>query len=100
MPTYVLISGGIFILSDFERKLLRILFNYSSMRHSMPTIKQLERMTGRTVPVIERGLDVLVEKQYILWSNRPYMNPIIILKEWEQYNNGKIRSRQLSWKVD
>ena len=39
-------------------------------------------MTGRTALEIERGLDVLIVQQYILWSDRQYTNSIILLKGW------------------
>lgn len=88
------------MLNDFERKLLQILFNYSSMRHSMPNLKQLERMTGRTALEIERGLEVLIEQHYILWLDRQYTNSILLLKGWGQEQNGKTRSKQINRRVD
>ncbi|MNJ58068.1 hypothetical protein D3C77_536830 [compost metagenome] len=72
------------MLSDFERKLLRIVFNFSSQRHRMPTMVELERVTGKTVGVIEQGLVGLVEQQYILWPDRPHLDTIVILEGWER----------------
>ncbi|MFD3261835.1 hypothetical protein ACE3MQ_24865 [Paenibacillus lentus] len=71
-------------MSDFERKLLRILYNFTSRRHRMPTVTELERVTGKTVGVIEQGLVGLVEQQYILWTDRPNLDTIVILEGWER----------------
>lgn len=72
------------MLSDFERKLLRILYNFTSQRHRMPTMMEVERVTGKAVGVIEQGLVGLVEQQYILWTDRPNLDTIIILEGWER----------------
>lgn len=50
------------MLSDFERKLLRIVFNYSSQRHRMPSMMELERVTGKPAATILQGLDVWLSR--------------------------------------
>ncbi|GIP61100.1 hypothetical protein J15TS10_49140 [Paenibacillus woosongensis] len=49
---------------------------------------------------IEGGLNVLIEQQYIFWSDRQYTNSIILLKGWELKQNGKTHSKQLNRRVD
>lgn len=34
------------MLPDYERKVLRILYNYTSQRHRIPTVHELEIKTG------------------------------------------------------
>ncbi|OMF50904.1 hypothetical protein BK135_01175 [Paenibacillus peoriae] len=42
------------MLADRERKLLRILYNYSAGRRRLPTMKELEIKMGRSVTDIKR----------------------------------------------
>ncbi|MNW42246.1 hypothetical protein D3C74_194120 [compost metagenome] len=72
------------MLSDLERKLLRILYNFSSQRRRMPTKPELERTTGRRYTDIEKALDQLVQQQYIFWPDRPLLQTIVILEGWER----------------
>lgn len=72
------------MLSDFERKLLRIVFNFSSQRHRMPSMMELERVTGKPAATILQGMDGLVKQEYILWPNRPHLDTIVILEAWER----------------
>lgn len=44
------------MLPDLERKLLRILYSYSTQRKRMPTIDELEIKTGRNKQDIFAGL--------------------------------------------
>lgn len=72
------------MLLDIERKLLRILYNYSTQRHRMPTIDELEIKTGRSRQDIYAGLLGLVEQQYIFWPDNPKLDTIVILEAWER----------------
>ncbi|MEF2968872.1 hypothetical protein V3851_24040 [Paenibacillus sp. M1] len=72
------------MLSDLERKLLRVLSNYNLRTHRMPTKAELERMIGRRYADIEHGLSGLVEKEYIFWPDRPALETIVILEAWER----------------
>ncbi len=72
------------MLTDIERKLLRILYNFSYQQRRMPTMTELERKTGKTSSEIEHGLGVLVQQEYILWPDRPYLDTITILEGWER----------------
>ncbi|MNW60220.1 hypothetical protein D3C74_381850 [compost metagenome] len=72
------------MLSDLERKLLRILYNFSSQKRRMPFKPELERMTGRRYADIDKGLNELVQQGYILWPDRPLLQTIVILEGWER----------------
>lgn len=71
------------MLDDLERKLLRVLSNYMHSHRSMPTEKDLERMMGRKMPVINRGLSGLQQKGYIEWQP-PYLDTIRIKEAWDR----------------
>lgn len=72
------------MLSDMERKLLRILYNFATQRHRMPTIDELEVKTGRSKHDIFAGLRGLVEQSYIFWPDNPRLDTIVILEAWER----------------
>ena len=71
------------MLNDLERKLLRVLSNYMHSHRSIPTEKDLERMMGRKMPVIDRGLSGLQKKGYIEWQP-PYLDTIRIKEAWDR----------------
>lgn len=72
------------MLEDLERKLLRILFNFATQRHRMPTIEELGIKTGRSKQEIFSGLRGLVEQRYIFWPDNPKLDTIVILEAWER----------------
>lgn len=72
------------MLNDLERKLLRILSNFSTQRRRMPTIEELKIKTGRNEHDIFAGLRGLVEQQYIFWPDNPRLDTIVILEAWER----------------
>ncbi|MUG24338.1 hypothetical protein GNQ08_18320 [Paenibacillus macerans] len=72
------------MLSDLERKLLRILYSYSTQRKRMPTIGELEIKTGRNKQDIFAGLRGLVEQRYIFWPDNPRLDTLVILEAWER----------------
>ncbi|MGP0583723.1 hypothetical protein [Paenibacillus timonensis] len=72
------------MLSDLERKILRILYNFTTQRHRMPTMPELLQKTGRNREDISAGLRVLVEQHYILWPDNPRLDTIVILEAWER----------------
>ncbi|MGW8956594.1 hypothetical protein [Paenibacillus sp. NPDC055715] len=77
------------LLPDIERKLLRILYNYSAGRRRLPTMKELEIKTGRSVEDIRTGLLALEKGNYITWDDKPDTLSIVIIEGWER---GQIRS--------
>ncbi|MOA25113.1 hypothetical protein D3C78_1458220 [compost metagenome] len=72
------------MLSDLERKLLRILYNFSSQKRRIPFKPELERLTGRRYADIDAALNELVQQGYILWPDRPLLQTIVILEGWER----------------
>lgn len=73
------------MLSDIERKVLRIICNYDAVRHQIPTISEISIKTGREIAGIMEVLRVLSKEQYIEWSsNEP--NKILIKERWERRN--------------
>lgn len=71
------------MLSDLERKLHRILYNYISTHNSMPDRAALERMTGRRFSDIEKALNELEKQKYIEWPHKPLLRSIIVLHSGE-----------------
>lgn len=71
------------MLDDLERKLFRVLSNYMHSHRSMPTEKDLVRMMGRKMLVINLGLLGLQQKGYIEWQP-PYLDTIRIKEAWDR----------------
>lgn len=63
--------------------MLRIIFNYSTMRRMMPSIHELEIKTGRTREGVYKVLSVLNNERYIEWSELQPEN-IILIEGWER----------------
>ncbi|MNI59032.1 hypothetical protein D3C76_52020 [compost metagenome] len=72
------------MLSDFERKLLRILYNFNLKYNRNPMKPELQRLLGHTYADIELALDSLVQQEYIFWPDRPALDSIKILEGWER----------------
>ena len=72
------------MLDDLERKLLRILYNFSSQHGRMPRMPELQQKTGRSREDITGALRTLVEQKYILWPDNPKLETITILEGWER----------------
>lgn len=72
------------MLPDLERKLLRILFNFTIQRRRMPMMGELERMTGRGKKDILEGLRQLERERYIHWPNPPELEEILVLEAFER----------------
>lgn len=88
------------MLSDLERKLLRIMFNFSTQRHRMPTLVELEIKTGRNQHDIFEGLRGLVEQRYIFWPDNPRLDTIVILEGWEREQTMRPADRTTSSNAD
>lgn len=56
------------MLQDIERKILRILGNYSVGRNRTPTIEELCIKTGRTRIAVMTVLEALAKEEYIQWD--------------------------------
>lgn len=72
------------MLPDFERKILRILYNYSGQRGRLPTMDELVIKTGQSKQRIREALIYLENDQYISWANKADINSILILEGWER----------------
>jgi len=72
------------MLEDLERKILRILCNFSNIHHMMPTIRELEIKTGKKEGRIKNALLELEKERYIRWEDKSRVDNIIILEAWER----------------
>ncbi|MNC48590.1 hypothetical protein D3C81_205410 [compost metagenome] len=81
------------MLDDLERKLLRVLYNFSTQKRRMPFKPELERMTGRRYADIDKALNELVQQNYILWPDRPALQTIVILEAWEREQPSRLTSK-------
>lgn len=71
------------MLPDYERKVLRILYNYINQRLRMPSIKELEIKTGQDSKRIKEALLLLEDKNFINWEDKTDTAGIVIIKGWE-----------------
>lgn len=76
------------MLPDFERKLLRILVNYSGQRGRMPTMSELQVKTGRPFPLIRQALIELERNQFIIWKDKSGTGGIFIVEGFEMQEAG------------
>lgn len=72
------------MLNDYERKVLRILYNYSNVRRRFPTLQELTIKTGRSKADIVAALDGLAAANYITWENKSDTANIVIVEGWER----------------
>ncbi|HFL3236708.1 TPA: hypothetical protein ACG3KH_004145 [Clostridioides difficile] len=72
------------MLIDYERKVLRILYNYKGIRRRFPAIHELTIKTGRGKADIMSALNGLVAANYITWENKSKTDNIVILEGWER----------------
>ncbi|MEF2964901.1 hypothetical protein V3851_03585 [Paenibacillus sp. M1] len=68
------------MLPDLERKLLRILVNFSLQQRRMPMMGELTRKTGRKDKDLLDGLRRLERERYIEWPDPPNPQNIRILE--------------------
>lgn len=70
------------MLTDIQRKMLRILVNYSIGRRRMPSIHELTIKTGRRKAGVLEALAGLRDAGYIEWApERP--EQITVIQAWE-----------------
>lgn len=72
------------MLGDTPRKLLLILTHYSQHFKRMPSLPELERLSGRMPVDIKNGLKELVEENYIDWNPHTPPETAIIIEGWER----------------
>jgi len=71
------------MLSDIERKVLRIIGNNVSGRRGTPSIHTIEIKTGRRREGVFKVLAVLARERYIEWSEAD-PERIVLLEAWER----------------
>ncbi|MCM3784387.1 hypothetical protein M3231_15490 [Neobacillus mesonae] len=79
------------MLPDFERKLLRILYNFGGQRRRMPHLSELVIKTGRTESGIRKALQELEKQGMIAWQDKSSTEHIVILEGWEQDAEKQVR---------
>ncbi|WP_199924984.1 hypothetical protein [Paenibacillus sp. IHBB 10380] len=72
------------MLADAERKLLRVLYNYCRRHNVIPTMGDLERLTGRNMNSVRESLNELESLNYIFWEDKASMSSIQIIEGWER----------------
>lgn len=72
------------MLTDYQRKVLRILYNYKSGRRRMPTVHELTVKTGKGKQNVMAALDALIASDYIHWEDKSDTANIVILEGWER----------------
>lgn len=71
------------MLRDIERKILRILWNYSTKhRGYMPYYKDIRTMTGKSENEIKFALKQLAAQNFIMWDGFN-TDSIKIIRGWE-----------------
>lgn len=76
------------MLSDIERKVLRILWNYKAGRKRMPSLHELSVKTGRREETITPILRRLADEAYIEWDGRNVVT-INIIEGWDREGSFK-----------
>jgi len=70
------------MLSDRDRKLLRIIANYSAGRGRFPTLKELQIKSGRSKADVLAGLKVLERERYVELDGEGQIRTL--LEAWER----------------
>ncbi|MBU7318435.1 hypothetical protein [Paenibacillus oleatilyticus] len=71
------------MLADAERKVLRIIANYSAGRRRMPSLLELERKTGKSQKKLLETLAELAKEGYISWTPAD-PERITLIQAWER----------------
>ncbi|WP_342436686.1 hypothetical protein NSS79_25640 [Paenibacillus sp. FSL L8-0436] len=72
------------MLDDTPRKLLRIIYHFSGHFRRMPTLPELERLSGRLPGPIKAGMQQLADQNYITWNHALPVETAIIIEGWER----------------
>ncbi|MFE5321834.1 hypothetical protein ACFQ88_24360 [Paenibacillus sp. NPDC056579] len=68
---------------DIERKLIRILANFSTLHHRMPSIREIEIKTGRSRDGVYEVLAELTKKGFLEWSKNDPERIILLNEEYD-----------------
>ncbi|MBU5356167.1 hypothetical protein KQI74_28350 [Paenibacillus barcinonensis] len=88
------------MLTDYQRKVLRILYNYKSGRRRFPTVHELTVKTGKYKPDVMAALDALVSANYIQWDDKTDTANIVILEGWERETEKPVLPKAPLYKQD
>jgi len=72
------------MLSDIERKLLRILYNDTRAGGRVPSINKLSIRTGKSPEDLHKALQSLVNKGFIEWLPDRHSD-LQVIKAWEDH---------------
>lgn len=82
------------MLPDLERKLLRIIYNFWSQRRRIPSMKELERTTGRMERDILAALGRLERDGYLNWPDKSNLATLRLLNVAGTEEQAKDRPRR------
>jgi len=92
------------MLSDTARKLLMIMTHSANHHAHMPSLPELERLSGRMPVPIKAALKELVEENYIEWNPNTPTEMAIIIEGWERpdsrFNKRQTEHEDIQWGVD
>lgn len=74
------------MLKDTPRKLLLIINHYYRHFGRLPSMPELERLSGRMPVDIRSGMSVLAQENYIEWSPHTPPETAVIIEGWERDN--------------
>lgn len=80
------------MLDDTPRKLLRILYHFSGHFKRMPTMPEMERLSGRMPVTIRKGMLELADQNYISWNPHTTVETAVIIEGWEREDTNSGRS--------
>lgn len=89
------------MLDDTPRKLLRIMYHFSGHFKRLPTLPEMERLSGRMPVAIRRGMQELAKENYIQWNPEAPIETAVIIDGWEREDAavGSSRDPQKSLKT-
>ncbi|MDH6430300.1 MULTISPECIES: hypothetical protein [unclassified Paenibacillus] len=92
------------MLSDTARKLLMIMTHSANHHAHMPSLPELERLSGRMPVPIKTALLELVEENYIEWNSHMPMETAIIIEGWERpdprFKKRHTAPQEIQWGMD
>ncbi|MDH6373506.1 hypothetical protein M2444_005338 [Paenibacillus sp. PastF-3] len=92
------------MLSDTARKLLMIMTHSANHHAHMPSLPELERLSGRMPVPIKAALKELVEENYIEWNSNTPPEMAIIIEGWERadprFKRVETATHEIHWGMD
>ncbi len=92
------------MLSDTARKLLMIMTHSANHHAHMPSLPELERLSGRMPVPIKAALKELVEENYIEWNTNTPPEMAIIIEGWERpdprFKRVDTATHEIQWGMD